>query len=240
VGIGFVLIILAIFGCIAAVAGALVLVPFVGYLTRKASGPEQFTSRMLLLCATAALPFACLFWGGAVFVGQAVVNVFLLNRDVGIGDGFDVPLPNGYELSFIDTVERGYLWDLRGRSLWNADFSLPSTISDVVELQLAEGYMLGTRGPSQFEPERKPASYFLFDTKTHTKTDFESKAGLNEAAAAVGVKLALEPAADLYYRYRPSWFDLFAFAALVVPPMVAGVLMIRWILRLRRQQYTSA
>ena len=45
--------------------------------------------------------------GGNGLRFQAVVNVVLLHRDIGIVDGFDCPLPNGYALSFIDVTEIG-------------------------------------------------------------------------------------------------------------------------------------
>ena len=92
-GIGFVLIVYAVGGTFAAIIGCLV-------LRRVVAGfvPGSSRSRSLLIRAATAFPFACMFWAGVVFIFSAAVNVVWLHRDVGIGDGFDCPLPDGYAL----------------------------------------------------------------------------------------------------------------------------------------------
>jgi hypothetical protein len=99
-GIGFVLIAWGVIGLVLAGIGSLILRWTVAYFTRGANN-----SRRWLLRAATGFPVACLAWAGTVFVFQAVVNVIVLHRDIGIGDGFDCPLPNGYALSFIDDTE---------------------------------------------------------------------------------------------------------------------------------------
>jgi hypothetical protein len=56
-------------------------------------------------------------WCGFVF--QAIVNVVLLHRDIGLGDGFECPLPNGYALSFIDTTDIGTVYEPKNRPVWS-------------------------------------------------------------------------------------------------------------------------
>src|ERR1700744_6427303 len=72
-----------------------------------------------LMRAATWLPVACLAWAGTLFVLQAVVDVRLSPRDIGIGDGFDCPLPNGYALSFIDDTDVCTLYEPKGHPLWD-------------------------------------------------------------------------------------------------------------------------
>ena len=76
----------AVGGAVAATVGCLLLRWVVSGFV---SGSGR--SRPLLIRAVTAFPFACLFWAGGVFIFSAAVNVVLLRRDVGIGDGFDCP-----------------------------------------------------------------------------------------------------------------------------------------------------
>ena len=76
----------AVGGAVAATVGCLLLRWVVSGFV---SGSSR--SRTLLIRAVTAFPFACLFWAGGVFIFSAAVNVVLLRRDVGIGDGFDCP-----------------------------------------------------------------------------------------------------------------------------------------------------
>src|SRR4051794_11960498 len=101
-GIGFVLFAWGIIGSVLAGVGTLILRWLVAFVTRGANG-----SRRKLLRAATLFPVVCLAWAGVVFAFQAVVNVVLLHRDIGLGDGFDCPLPNGYALTFIDVTEIG-------------------------------------------------------------------------------------------------------------------------------------
>jgi hypothetical protein len=230
-GIGFVLIIYALGGSAAAVIGALVLR---GLGTRFV--PGQSRSRKLLIRTVTAFPFACLFWAGGVFVFSAAVNVTLLHRDVGIGDGFDCPLPNGYALSFIDTTDAGSVYNPKGRPVWSE--VREDAVNDVTAMQLAGPYILGGVDSHRLEHWEHDVvtadSWFLLNTKTRERTDFKSIEELKESARRSNITLSLVPIGDLYSKYRFTWFDAFAGALLVVPPLLAFALLTRWTLRLRR------
>jgi hypothetical protein len=114
----------------------------------------------------------------------------------------------------------------------------PSAIDRVKELQLSERYMMGA--VEGRESLQEPPSYFLVDSRTRSRTNFANELALYDAAAAAGVRLALEPVDSFYWRYRWSSFDLFALILLVIPPMFAGATLIRRIVQLRRPQYTEA
>jgi hypothetical protein len=135
-GIGFVLIVYAVGGTIAAAIGCLV-------LRRLVAGfvPESSRPRSLLIRAVTAFPFACLLWAGGVFVVSATVNVVWLHRDVGIGDGFDCPLPDGYALRFIDRTDVGTVY--RQNAVWSSDVR-QNRVDDVTAMQIAGPYILGS------------------------------------------------------------------------------------------------
>jgi hypothetical protein len=236
-GIGFVLIVYAFGGAVAATIGCLVLRRVVAGFVLGAG-----RSRTLLIRAVTAFPFACLFWAGGVFVFSAAVNVLLLHRDVGIGDGFDCPLPNGYALSFIDRTDVGSVYYPNGRPVWSE--VRENGVNDVTAMQLAGPYILASvdsHKREHFEEEHisEPDSWFLLNTKTGERTDFKTLAGLKESARRSNIALSLVPVGNLYSKYRFTWFDAFAGALLVVPPLIALVLLTRWTLRLRRTLETG-
>src|SRR5690348_16020100 len=100
-GIVIVLLFWAVVGCIVAAVGAVALSGFTGFLTKGREG------RGKIITASLVYPFLSLCWVGAIFFISAVVNVGLLDRDAGIGDSWDCPLPNGYHLLAIDDPDYG-------------------------------------------------------------------------------------------------------------------------------------
>jgi len=231
VGIGFVLIVYALGGAVAAMIGCLLLRWMVAGFV---SGSSR--SRTLLLRAVTVFPFACLFWAGSLFVFSAV-NVALLHRDIGVGDGFDCPLPNGYALSFIDRTDVGTVYNPNGRPLWSEVHE--NAVDNVTEMQLAGVYILGgvdSHRREHFEEEdiSAPNLWFLLNTKTSERKDFETLEVLKESARRRNIALSLVPIGDLYSKYRFTWFDAFAGVLLVVPPLTAFALLTRRTVRLRR------
>jgi hypothetical protein len=234
-GIGFVLIVYAVGGLVAATIGCLVLRWVVAGLVSESS-----RSRTLLIRAVTAVPFACLFWAGGVFVFSAAVNGVYLHRDVGVGDGFDCPLPNGYALSFIDTTDAGTVYNPKGRPVWSE--VRENAVNDVTVMQLAGPYILGGVDSKRFDHFGQDInaadSWFLLNTKTGQRTDFNALEGLKESARRSNITLSLVPIGDLYSKYRFTWFDAFAGALLVVPPLTAFAVLTGWAVRLRRTRKT--
>lgn len=181
-GIAFVLFFWGVIGLVLAGVGALTARMLVAYLTRGTIDGRQPLLRQVTL-----FPFACLIWAAGVFVGQAAVNVVLLHRDIGIGDGFDCPLPNGYALTFIDTTEAGTVYNPKGRPIWS-DVG-EDTVNDVRQMQLAEGYIIGAVDSKRFEhfgQDGRPVdSWFILDTRTGQRTDFKDYDALYVAAQRI-------------------------------------------------------
>lgn len=231
-GIGFVLVVWGIIGAVLAGVGALSLRWAVAHFTRGANG-----SRRGLLRSVTVFPIACLFWAAAVFVFQAVVNVVFLHRDIGLGDGFDCPLPNGYALTFIDVTDIGTLYNPKNRPLWSG--VMENAVNDVRLMQLSGPYVLGASDARSFEhfgDGSSPVdSYFLLDTRTGNRADFQTYNELREAAQRLSIQPGLVPISSLYSKYRFTWFDAFAAMLLLGPPLVGAVLLLRWTQRLRRR-----
>jgi len=213
-----------------AVVGALILHWIATYATRGV-----VRQRHWFVWAVTLFPFACLAWGGAVFVFQAAVNVLLLHRDVGIGDGFDCPLPNGYALSFIDVTDYGTVYNPKNRPVWS-DIR-ENAVDDVRAMQLAGRYILGGSDSKRTEHFGQNTGavdrYFLLDTQTGKRTDFDTYDALRNAALQVSVRTNLVPIDSIYRKYRFTWFDGFAGLLLIGPPAVGAAALLRWILRLR-------
>src|SRR5262245_22296350 len=87
--------------------------------------------------AFAAFPFACLAWVAVVFVFQATINGVLLGRDPGIGDGFECPLPNGYAITAIDTLDEGWICKPKVSSDSVFNDPLGDQVGGVTKMQVA-------------------------------------------------------------------------------------------------------
>ena len=105
-GIGIVLLVWAVVGTILASVGALV---FGGVTDLLTSGAREGCRKTIF--AACAFPFVCLGWAGLVFLFQAAVNGFLLQRDAGLGDWWQCPLPNGYAIAMIDVTDQGWVYN---------------------------------------------------------------------------------------------------------------------------------
>jgi hypothetical protein len=232
-GIGFVLLILAIVGAVFAANAALVFGFVAAYLTRGAQ-----LSRKALILVASLFPLICFGWVGAVFAFQAVINETVLHRDAGLGDAWKCPLPNGYALLMIDTTDHGFVYNPKTQDEGGVG-EQEDAIGGVRDLQVAGRYILGgvdsRWGPSE---DAKPQvdSYFLLDTQIGKHTNYLTYESLRNSAKELGIGLNLEPIAAIYSRYRFTRFDIFVGLLLCVPPLVIAFLLVRWVLRVRRSR----
>ena len=154
-----------------------------------------------------------------------MVNDEVFGRDPGLGDSWYCPLPNGYSILMIDTTDSAYIYNPRTQFPGSV-VAQDDAVAGVTRLQLAGPSMLGMT---------EDGRYFLLDTRTGRVRYLARFGEFNAAARSFGIAPNLVPAADIYFDNRLSWFDFAALALLVVPPGVAGVWGLLWILRLRRQ-----
>lgn len=215
--------------CVKGTAIATLLAVLFGALT-AIYVPRGREGRTRLILWTCVYPFACLVWFLAVFVFQAYVNEALLYRDPGPGHLYQTPLPNGYAVLLIDEIHDGSVFNPATHFSSNSNNDIhpdgTDAVSGVRVLQIAGNKILGGAGPigeySSAETRDRVDYYFLLDTDTHTRTNFESYDALAKAAQAVGIQPHLEPLLTIYQRYRYTWFDLSAVALLFVPVLGAA------------------
>jgi hypothetical protein len=231
-GIGFVLLIWALFGAVFAANAALVFGFTAAYLTRGAQH-----SRKGLILAASLLPLVCFGWVAAVFAFHAVINETVLHRDAGLGDSWECPLPNGYALLMIDTTNQGFVYNPKtqpGGGVGEQD----DAIAGVRVLQVSGRNILGGSDSRSFERSDNDTkhidSYFLLDTQLGKHTNFPSYDGLRGKAQELGIVLNLESIEAVYGRYRFTWFEVFVALLLCLPPLAGVVLLVRWIIRVRK------
>ncbi|MBS1805191.1 MAG: hypothetical protein JST28_17665 [Acidobacteria bacterium] len=203
-------------------------------LTRKLR-----SGRRRAIVAAVLLPPTCLVWAAVMFVFQAVVNEGLLNRDLGAGDTWHAPLPNGYQVLMIDVTDQGWVYNPKSQKD-SIVVTREDSVSGVRELEVADRYILGGTDSKAFEQLGKGKGqvdgYFILDTDIGKRTEFQSYDSLRQNALQIGIDPHLQPINDVYSKYRFSWFDVFAGLVFILPPIAAVVLLGVWIVRIRRRR----
>ena len=232
-GIGFVLLFAAVAGLVLASCGAVVLGLAGAHLTKGVP-----RGRKRLIWTAASFPFLCLGWMGTVFVLQALINQAVFHRDPGLGDEWTCPLPDGYAILMIDTTDQGWVYNPKTQPE-EAVSEQADSISGVRTMQVAGRYILGGSDGRSFESSEDDSSkrvdtYFVLDTQAGRHTDFASYDALRVAAQKLGIIPHLEDIAAIYNRYRFTWFDVLAALLTFLPPAAGAVLLVLWVLRLRK------
>lgn len=231
-GLGIVLLVWAVVGLVLASGGAGILGSATALLTRGVTN-----GRRRIIVAVSLFPFVCLGWGAAVFVFQAILNEGVLHRDLGLGDTWHAPLPNGYQIMMIDVTDQGWVYNPKtqpGSAVTEQD----DAVAGVRNAQVAGRYILGAADSNAFEHLGKESSqadtYFLLDTRLGKQTKFQNYDALRRGALELGIEPNLQPINAVYSKFRFSWFDVFAASVFCVPPLVGALWLVRWIVRLRR------
>ncbi len=232
-GIGMVLLAAAVVGTVMASIGGAVLSSATAWFTR---GVRR--GRRTAILVAVAFPFACLAWGGLVFVFQAVINNTVLHRDAGLGDAWNCPLPNGYALLMIDVTDHGFVYNPKTQTEGGVGEQEDAPYG-VRLLQVDTRYIAGGLDTKPDEEagskNHRVDSYFLLDTHTGKRTTYSDYKSLTAAADQLGIQLRLEPIEDIYSRYRFTWFDTFTGLLFVMPPFIALILFVLWIRRVRKR-----
>lgn len=235
-GLGFVLLLWAVVGTVLAGIGALVLGGLSAFLTRGAA-----IGRKRLILASSLFPFLCLGWTGAVFLFQAIVNDTVLHRDVGLGDTWYCPLPNGYEITFIDVTDHGWVCNPKTRLSNTTLFEREDCIGGVRQLQVAGRYMLGAADSKAFTKlesgsDNDVDSFFLLDAQTGHRSNYSSLEQLRSAALRLNISSDLQPISVVYAHYRFTWFEVFVGILECTPIILGFVLLARWTVRLKKNR----
>ena len=162
-GIIFLVIWLVIFAAIAAILGVIgvaVVYPFLSKNARR--------RKMLLTFLTPII-------GIASYVGSSVIAMIiiseLLNVDIGFGDSWKAPLPNGYQLISVDMPDNG--------SIYKDDDHRTEGIDGVQQIEVIGDSVIGLSSNK----------YFLLDTKIHKVTYYPSVFELQKSVRKSNIAL---------------------------------------------------
>ena len=223
-------------GLVLAGAGTLLSVFLVRWLTRNANGKAEGLARKRIVRNAGLFPFGCLLWAGFVFIFQGYINDEYLHRDVGLGDSWSCPLPNGYALLMVDVDDSGSVYNPKTQGEYGSVGDRNDAVLGVTQLQISGPNIFGARDSRWFGKVDQGVvadHYFLLDTRVGQHTDFDNEEALRAEAAKLGVTVNLEPISKVYRRYRYTWFDVLAAALLLGPILVAGGWLLFSALRLR-------
>lgn len=238
-GLGFVILFWAVVGLVAAGVGSVIFGVAAGFLTR---GVNQ--GRRRVITAASAFPVACLGWAAAIFVFQAIVNEGLLDRDLGIGDGWHCPLPNGYQVMFIDVTDQGWVYNPKTQGYDGAVVNRDDAIDGARLLQVTGPYIFAGVDSKAFDhlgsDSQAVDSYVALDTRIGKKRTVSTIDELRSIAVQNGTQVKLEPIYEVYSRYRFTWFDAFSGLLFFLPPLAGFIALLVWIIKLRaRSQPTQ-
>ena len=162
-GIIFLVIWLVIFAVIAAILGVIGVAVVYPFLSKKAR-----KRKMLLTFLTPIV-------GIASYVGSSVIAMIiiseLLNVDIGFGDSWKAPLPNGYQLISVDVPDNG--------SIYKDDDHRSEGIDGVQQIEVIGNSVIGLSGKK----------YFLLDTKIDKVTYYPSVFELQKSVRKSNIAL---------------------------------------------------
>ena len=178
-----------------------------------------------------------------MFAFQAAVNEVFLDRDLGIGDTWHAPLPNGYQIMMIDVTDQGWVYNPKTQSS-SGVAEQEDAVFGVRNLQVAGRYVLGGADSKSFEhlgnENQNVDSFFILDTSTGRQVKFQTYDALRSKAQQLQLNLNLEPINTVYARFRFTWFDVLTAALCLIPPFFGFILLAWWILRLRRTRVDAS
>ena len=202
-GIIFLVIWLVIFAVIAAILGVIgvaVVYPFLSKNARR--------RKMLLTFLTPII-------GIASYVGSSVIAMIiiseLLNVDIGFGDSWKAPLPNGYQLISVDMPDNG--------SIYKDDDHRTEGIDGVQQIEVIGDSVIGLSSNK----------YFLLDTKIHKVTYYPSVFELQKSVRKSNIALISND--DYFWSVREKAFIIGGIICLL---FTLSVLFIMWKVGLTR------
>jgi hypothetical protein len=242
VGIGFVLLIYLIVLAILVVPAVLV-GGCIGYWLSRKSG-SSIKRRFIL--GGILLPIIGAMYAVGCLIVLAAIGL-ATGRDVGFGDGFDVPLHNHYHWMAIDEPDSADVYDTRdvratdGSGDVHVEPENRDAFANVLELQEEGDWLAGAFGThnARFNQPRGAQvadRWFLFNTRTHERIDAGSEEQLRQAAAAKGFVLRLQSSERFYSSRRWSSVDGVVLLVLSAFP----VLVIGWLWREARRLLRNA
>ena len=153
--------------------------------------------------------------GIAGYVGSSVIAMIvisgLLSVDIGFGDSWKAPLPNGYQLVSIDMPDNGSIYK-------DTDYSAEGVIDGVKRIEVSGDSVLGLSGKK----------YFLLDTKVGKVSYFPSVLELQKRVGKP--RIALISNDDYYWTVRENAYIIGGIICLL---FTLTVLFVMWKVGLR-------
>ena len=202
-GIVFLVIWLVIFTVIAAILGVIGVAVVSPFLSKKAR-----KRKMLLTFLTPTV-------GITSYVGSSVIAMILiselLNVDIGFGDSWKAPLPNGYQLISVDVPDNG--------SIYKDDDHRTEGIDGVQQIEVIGNSVIGLSGKK----------YFLLDTKIDKVTYYPSVFELQNRIGKPNIVLISND--DYYWAVKEKAYIIGSIICLL---FTLSVLFIMWKVGLTR------
>ena len=202
-GIIFLVIWLVIFAVIAAILGVIGVAVVSPFLSKKAR-----KRKMLLTFLTPIV-------GITSYVGSSVIAMIiiseLLNVDIGFGDSWKAPLPNGYQLISVDVPDNG--------SIYKDDDHRTEGIDGVQQIEVIGDSVIGLSSNK----------YFLLDTKIHKVTYYPSVFELQKSVRKSNIALISND--DYFWSVREKAYIIGGIICLL---FTLSVLFIMWKVGLTR------
>lgn len=184
----------------------------------------------------------------AATLGPMAVGLYLLlllagmgiygtatGRDLGFGDDFELPLPNGYRWVAVDVPDLATIYDPGGE---------PTYLDHVVSLQRSGDWLAGgTSDRVDRSGDLHDVSadhWFLLNTKNREHFDATSEAQLDQLTAEHGFRLKLQPSSAFYSSHRYRWYDAVVALLLLSPGMLILLSIYRKARRLLRDSAAPA
>ena len=182
------------------VIGVAVVYPFLSKKARK--------RKMLLTFLTPIV-------GIAGYVGSSVIAMIvisgLLSVDIGFGDSWKAPLPNGYQLISVDMPDNG--------SIYKDDDHSTEGIDGVRQIEVIGDTVIGLSSNK----------YFLLDTKIHKVTYYPSVLELQKRVGKLNIALMSND--DYYWAVREKAYIIGGIICLL---FTLSVLFVMWKVGLSR------
>ena len=202
-GIIFLVIWLAVFAAIAVTLGMIGVAVVYPFLSKKAR-----KRKMLLAFLTPIV-------GIASYVGSSIIAMIvisgLLNVDIGFGDSWKAPLPNGYQLISVDVPDNG--------SIYKDDDHRTEGIDGVQQIEVIGNSVIGLSGKK----------YFLLDTKIDKVTYYPSVFELQNRIGKPNIVLISND--DYYWAVKEKAYIIGSIICLL---FTLSVLFIMWKVGLTR------
>ena len=181
--------------------------------------------------------FVCLAWAGGVFVVYAIVNDVAFHRDPGIGDVFTARCP-------MDISSIGSTCLIKGPSTIpkHREGQASSAIVRILFLRRERfrsqdhTFLPVLAGNTHRTTVKTGAACFITSSILEPAIEQDSLPMTASARRRLnfGTQPGLDNPGDVYARYRLTWFDAVAGFTMFGVPLLGALLLLRWMLRIRR------